>query len=216
MYQIGIVSKKSHLLVQVQALLGKDFELNPHVFLKAEALMDRLEAKNLDGVILSFPMFGPAQKKIVDGALTLYPKLPILVIAETVGPSARRQMKSIGAHVFLKEMGRLDEVPGIMKKLIRNKPICSRNHERFVAQQNASVKTEGGLYAGRVVNLGRGGLMVKTFRSNVETNSLVKVEVPGVIPGSSRVVSGEVVWIQEDLHNHNRTATQVLGIRFIS
>ncbi|MCB0394083.1 MAG: PilZ domain-containing protein [Bdellovibrionales bacterium] len=216
MYQIGIVSKKQHLLVQVQALLGNDFELNPKVFQTAEALMQHLDRNGIHGLIISFPMFGNSQVKLVSEITQLFPRTPLLVMADVVGPTARRHISAMKKKIFLKDMGRLHEIPGILKKMIRNRNIEVREHERYRAENILSLSSDVQRSSGQLVNIGVGGMMIRSFRSEWKVGDRPIVEVPSSFSGRSRKMSGQIVWTSEDLHHHSRTPSQLVGIQFNS
>ncbi len=211
-----MVSRHNRYLLKVQAELSSDFELQSQIFLRSEQALKHLENQKIDAFVLCFEMMGMPQVQIVKTLLEIYPNLPIVVLSNNFGPSARRVLMGY-SKVFLKNFTQLEEMPGIVKKMLRNKKVKERAYLRYQVETLISVNGNGVYKTGRALDISSGGLRARAFDSNIREGDLVQLEFSTSSGLSCRQVQGRVIWVRSENNTEPRSMrSQTLGIQFMN
>ena len=220
MYQIGIVSKNSKRLLQIQSELDQSFVLKPKVQLWADQVIDGLQAKSLDGLIIALNTIGPSQVRLIEQFRDAFEGLPLIVMGEMIGPSALKSIENLAPNIVVKHAGDVDQVPGIMEKLLNGKAVKPREHPRYTVATAVSIqsrdKKEVLVGSGRLMNLGVGGGRVRIFGRKFKVGEKCYVEVPTNIAGFSKRMPVEIVWTKDEAPLGSSSDSQLIGLQFAS
>lgn len=219
MYQIGIISKPGRELFRVRAELGKAGLYTLHTFTDAVTSIQSLRKGTLDAVAVILPQFGREQMTLVSKLRSFQPQLPLLFLSEMPHPEVQAQVLDVGRAILVSYESDLNDLPGLLSKLIRQVPVRNRSHRRSRALQTASLTVEGSesKVHSCVLDLAGGGARLRAFAHDLKVGQMVKLQIPLSFLKKSYEVTAEVVWaVQEKTSEDRPTASQLSGLRFVS
>lgn len=216
MYQIGILSKAGASLTRVRSYISKSPLLDPKAFVNSNDFMLSLKQNNFKAFVLNNDEFKESHIKIIYQIKKYFPDLPIIIVAEKTYPGLKSQLAKQNKCILLNYQTELQDINGILMKMINNHTVSPRLCNRYKTAQPAKLKLgDQPAYSAWILNLAQDGACFRVFHHKFKKGDMIRVEVPLPQLKKTHVIQGKIVWEKADKINTEYTSfSQRIGIHF--
>lgn len=219
MYQIGIISKPGRELFRVRAELGRHGFYTLHTYTDALSSVQSLKSRELSAVVVILPQFSEEQMALVDKLRSFRTNLPLMFLSEAPLPEVQEKVRAVGNAILVSYDTDIQDLSGLLMKIIKGHKVYNRNYRRSRALQSASlmVGQTQNLVHSCVLDLAGGGVRLRAFAHELKVGEKVKLKIPLSFLKKSYEVTAEVVWARLEKATDDRpTTSQLTGLRFLS
>lgn len=218
MFQIGIISKPGRELFRVRAELSRNGYYTLHTYTDALSSVQSLQQGELSAVVVVLPKFSEDQLALVSKLRALQPRLPLVFLSEAPQPEIQDKVRAVGNAILVSYGTDLQDLSGLLLKVINGQKVHNRSYRRSRALQSASllVGSAQSLVHSCVLDLAGGGVRVRAFAHELKVGDRVKLKIPLSFLKKTYEVTAEVVWAHLEKSEERSTPSQLTGLKFIS
>lgn len=216
MYQIGILSKSGSALTKVRSAVSKSQFLEPRVFTNANEFIGALKNNNFKAFVLNNDEFKDSHIKVIQQIKKFFPTLPIIIVVEKAYPELKAELAKFKKCILLNISTELQDITGVLMKLIHNVKVSPRYSNRYKTAQSARVKLGSDTtHSAWIINLAQDGACFRVFNHKFKKGDTIRIEIPLPQLKKTHIIMGKIVWEKPDRINSEFTSfSQKIGIHF--
>jgi hypothetical protein len=218
MYKIGILSKEGRSLTITRAEIAKSPFFEPLIYVNSLKFVKALKQNALQALVILTEEFRPNHINIMRQVKTHFPNTPIVIVTEKFDQKYKIQLVDFKKTILINFKYELQDLNGILLKLINNLHVIPRLASRFPAAQMARVQIDRDkVHSAWVLNLAQDGACFRVFNKRLHLGDKIRIEIPLPDLKKTHIIQGKIVWEKlEKLKNDVTSNSQMVGIQFVS
>ncbi len=222
MYRIGIIAQPGKGLASLHSLLHQAPRFETSTFTQPWRAAHALQKQKFDALVFHSERTGIELETLHQRIRKLYPIKPIAYVLNFSKDQDWNLPGTDTNSLLLDYTSELQDLPGVLQKLIVGQPIHHRACRRFLTAQNATVvATDDQRIGARLLNLGLRGAQVRVFNHSINKGDVVYLEVMTAPAARQRSVQATVAWSRMDKtsggankSSNSKSAIYLVGLEF--
>lgn len=219
MYRIGILSRPGRNL----AIASTELHKSPFFLVKSYTNAFRaaraLKEQEYDALVMICEEFLGTQVEVVNQIKNRFPELPLVIVAYHTDFELKGSVVNFKKTIVLDAKSEMQDVPGVLIKMLNNQPVFNRFSKRFKTSQSASLHNNHtqSIHPSWLFNLASKGAQLRVFGKNLKQGEIVNLKIFLPQLNKEHQVQGVVVWASETKHENEGTLknAQMVGMQFL-